>query len=129
LPAPGQTRWRCQECSASYDEPTGISAERKFRCPVCWAGRPHWSQLVELADGSAPCPDCQALILWLITDRNRLMPVDAQPSPRGNVARQGRHGGVLNPRQATVARGRGVPLYLHHRLTCPHADRWAKTRG
>lgn len=129
LPPAGWRRWRCQKCGASYDEPASLPEARRYRCPICWAGQPHWSHLVERADGSSPCPDCKAPILWLITARGRLMPVDAAPSPRGNVVRQGRHGGVLNARQVAEASGRGIPLYLHHRLTCPYADRWATRKG
>ncbi|HET9892613.1 MAG TPA: hypothetical protein VFQ42_19145 [Mycobacterium sp.] len=76
---------------------------------------------------ATPCPDCGASILWLTTERGARMPVDAEPDgERGNVIRQGDRCSVLGRTQAAGARAAGVALHVHHKLTCPHAARWAR---
>lgn len=76
------------------------------------------------------CNYCPALILWLTTGRDHRMPVDAEPHERGNVAIDPDTGrcDVLGRTQAAGARAAGRPLHRHHKLTCPHADRWSKPR-
>lgn len=77
-----------------------------------------------------PCNHCRAPILWARTTGDRLMPIDADPHPDGNVLVDDAGGhlvaGVLSPNQAAGARDRGQLLYRHHKLTCPHADRWCR---
>jgi hypothetical protein len=76
------------------------------------------------------CNHCHAPILWARTTGDRLMPIDADPHPDGNVLVDDAGGhlvaGVLNPNQAAGARDRGQQLHRHHKLTCPHADRWCR---
>lgn len=81
------------------------------------------------ADGKpVRCNYCRARILWLTTPKGARMPVDAQPHERGNVAVDGARCVVLGRTQAAGARAAGRPLHRHHKLTCPHADRWSKPR-
>ena len=70
-----------------------------------------------------------AAILWLTTGTGKRMPVDARPDrERGNVMVDTKHGraDVLGRGQAAGARADHRPLHLHHRLTCPHASKWAR---
>lgn len=77
-----------------------------------------------------PCNYCTDPIRWLTTRRGARMPVDADPDPdRGNVVVVGGQAGVLDRRRAAAARNRGVPLYLHHAASCPHAHRWKSGAG
>lgn len=77
------------------------------------------------AEVSGTCEHCDAELLWLTTAAGRRMPVNAKPDPaRGNVIRTGRVAGVLGPGPAAAARATGQPLWLHHAVTCPHANRW-----
>lgn len=78
-----------------------------------------------------PCNHCRAAILWAKTDGDRLMPVDADPVADGNVLltveRDHLRAGVLGANQAAGARDHGLTLYRHHKLSCPHADRWCRS--
>ena len=92
---------------------------------------------VEFEQAHRECPDCHHDIVWARTKNAQWMPLDGEPNSKGNVAL------VPNPdsdrwpiadvigrpatRAAMVAAGR--KLYLHHRLSCPFADRWARTPG
>lgn len=75
--------------------------------------------------------------MWAWTNasgRRERMPLDATPEPNGNVMV---YRDDDNPRllicdvigskahRAHLTRA-GWPLYLHHRLSCPKADRWAR---
>ncbi|MFR9807094.1 hypothetical protein ACL02T_33075 [Pseudonocardia sp. RS010] len=79
-----------------------------------------------------PCNECQAPIIWPRSARSgTATPLDAQPSPRGNVALYERGSGtqiaaVLTPRAAAGYRAAGQPTYLHHAVSCPFAARWNK---
>jgi hypothetical protein len=79
------------------------------------------------------CNFCKQLIVWTTTDKGARMPVDwPAPVTGGNVLlvlddRKGLIATVLG----TLAHRRaysavGWPLYLHHRLSCPDAERWAR---
>jgi len=74
------------------------------------------------------CNHCHAPILWARTTGGRLMPIDADPHPDGNVLVDDAGGhlvaGVLGANQAAGARDRGQLLHRHHKLTCPLASRW-----
>jgi hypothetical protein len=71
------------------------------------------------------CRSCQAEVVWVITERGRRMPLDAEPRYDGNVVIQVdaegqevghylRRGDVLKP---------GTPRYVSHFSTCPDAER------
>lgn len=76
-----------------------------------------------------PCNYCRALLLWPVTGRGVAIPVDAEPSPNGNVLILAGSAGVLGPRKAAAARATGQQLHLHHRLSCPFVNRWTTTSG
>lgn len=84
------------------------------------------------------CRACQAEIIFAQTNRISqgrpvMMPVDAEPSPRGNVMLDHRDGkyyaGVLGKNQAAGARDNGVTLHTAHFATCPQADRFRQHYG
>ena len=75
--------------------------------------------------------DCQAPIIWAITQAGKRMPVDADPAPNGNVLLQPSLNPSTNTPRATVVNPNSPPLdgfdgTLHHSHfeTCPAADRW-----
>jgi hypothetical protein len=71
------------------------------------------------------CNYCSAGIQWLTSSTGKRMPVSIEPDPdRGNVIVRGSNAGVLGPGPAAAARAQGEPLFLHHVVDCPHADRW-----
>lgn len=75
---------------------------------------------------ATPCRNCGAPILWRRTNSESLIPLDAEPVPAGNIAIDSVRALVYGPADAEEARERGVPLHQHHRLSCPHADQWAR---
>lgn len=82
------------------------------------------------------CSDCKGRIMWARVgkDRGEWMPLDADPSPTGNVLAQPDPtaprrliADVLGRPAARAAMvADGWLLFQHHRLSCPHADRWAR---
>jgi hypothetical protein len=69
------------------------------------------------------CKSCGAAITWAKTIKGRPIPLDARPSPRGNViiSEEGvalvyRDSSAIAPRYADE------PRYLSHFATCPNAD-------
>jgi hypothetical protein len=81
-----------------------------------------------------PCNYCKGGILWGKTVGAEWMPLDADPSPNGNVlpyldptdrrrllVHVIGHRGVLRKLRAG-----GISLFTHHRMSCPDADRWAR---
>ncbi|MGB6246090.1 hypothetical protein [Gordonia sp. (in: high G+C Gram-positive bacteria)] len=78
------------------------------------------------------CRSCRSPIRWG-TDANtrRLMPVEAEPSPTGNISvyvdsTGDLHLVVLNRSKSAAMRAAGHPLFLSHFVSCPHAARWRK---
>lgn len=87
------------------------------------------------------CSHCRAAIMWAKTNasgRREWMPLDYEPAPRGNVLAYPAPG---DPRllvcDVLADRGRearrldemrrdGWLLFLHHRLSCPKAEQWAR---
>lgn len=73
----------------------------------------------------ATCRSCDAPILWARTPADRLMPLDATPSDRGNVELVDERPGqaplaIVHPQPPFLA----GDLYLSHFATCPNADDW-----
>lgn len=70
------------------------------------------------------CRSCGAEILWVTTTNGKRMPVDREPSDRGNVditdLSQARY---LRQGQVELAREANLPLHLSHFATCPNAAR------
>lgn len=84
------------------------------------------------------CRACQAEIVFAQTPRKRagqpvMMPVDAEPSPRGNVALSYMGGKfyaeVVKRNQAAGMIDAGQQLHTAHFATCPQADRFRKSYG
>ncbi|MEU5939392.1 hypothetical protein ABZ807_09395 [Micromonospora sp. NPDC047548] len=73
------------------------------------------------------CRTCQAPIIWAVTDRDKDMPVDAQPSDKGNVALSVDDKGRVRARvvPAHLAFGR-KDLRLSHFVGCPDAPKWRR---
>lgn len=79
------------------------------------------------------CRSCHQPITWTVTLQGNLMPVDATPTPDGNV--------TLTGRQVPTQRGYapecsvgtaslfddGTDRYMPHHATCPQADEWRRT--
>jgi hypothetical protein len=84
------------------------------------------------------CRACQAEIVFAQTNRTSkgqpvMMPVDAEPSPIGNVMLELKSGkyyaGTLKKNQAAGARDNGVSLHTAHFATCSQAERFRKQYG
>jgi hypothetical protein len=83
------------------------------------------------------CSACHQWIMWAWTITGDRMPIDAQPSEHGNVIayRDTRNRRRLlvsvegSRRKLTAMRRAGWPTYTHHRVNCPQAEEWARTRG
>ena len=76
---------------------------------------------------STICRSCAAPVLWVITQREKRMPVDAEPSDKGNVLlRPDGKGCVLSGPALDDARTRGDRLHVPHFATCPHWKQWRK---
>lgn len=77
---------------------------------------------------------CQAPIIWARTKTGKLMPVDAEPSPDGNVRVfevQGNvHARVVTDEEAERMRRDplAVPLRTSHFVTCQRAADWRSKR-
>jgi hypothetical protein len=73
------------------------------------------------------CNSCGAPILWAITSTGKRMPVDAEPSPVGNVLLIVRSG--EEPRAEVVPRGtKSNLLRVSHFATCPNSAKHRKPR-
>jgi hypothetical protein len=76
------------------------------------------------------CRTCGASIFWVATAAGKLMPVEAQPSPDGNVLVDDLGGGlvwratVLGPGELELVKlaEPDRPRYLSHFATCAHAE-------
>lgn len=69
------------------------------------------------------CRSCGAPVRWVPTEAGRSMPLDAEPSDRGNVELRAGVAVVVDPDQPTLT---GEPRYVAHFSTCPDADRWRR---
>ena len=71
------------------------------------------------------CASCGAEIVWVLTDRDKRMPVDADPAPEGTYAVR-RVGEVLRISvvSAKLAFGRR-DLHRSHFVGCPQSRRWS----
>ena len=72
------------------------------------------------------CKSCGATIFFIKTKTGKSMPVDAEPSPTGNIRLTETGGEVLGKKAAEEARLNGTPLYLSHYATCPDAAKYRK---
>ena len=82
------------------------------------------------------CRSCSAPILWAVTIAGRIMPLDAEPNPDGNVVPTGKRGRtragsaievrVEAARQQTLDVDDPIVRYMPHHATCPDADKWRR---
>jgi hypothetical protein len=73
------------------------------------------------------CSSCGAPIRWAKTIKGVGIPLDPEPSPRGNVVISEEGAAlVYNSPGAVAARYEGEPRYLSHFATCPNADQHRK---
>lgn len=77
---------------------------------------------------SARCRSCAAPVLWVTTENGKAMPVDAAPSPDGNLVLDGGTARVVAPLLET-ADERARPHYTSHFATCPQAAAAHRTRS
>ena len=78
-----------------------------------------------------PCKSCRAPIhLLKVTGSDSWMPVDADPSPQGNlrINLNNETVQVLTDIDQTTARLSGTPLHQSHFATCPQASTHRRTR-
>lgn len=76
------------------------------------------------------CNHCEGELQWARTRKDALMPVDAEPSDKGNVLLTFERGQLRadvigKQTQAAAMRAAGKQLHLHHAVTCPYASRWS----
>ncbi|MGH3476019.1 MAG: hypothetical protein ACRDQD_04190 [Nocardioidaceae bacterium] len=72
------------------------------------------------------CRSCGAPIQWAKTAMGKAMPLDAEPSPNGNVHLHGDVAVVLVADDIGRVRATGARLYLSHFVTCPDAQKWRR---
>ena len=71
------------------------------------------------------CRHCGARIRWVITaKRGKAMPLDAEPTPEGNMIlrRRGRRAVVLDTQTAIYAVELGTPMWRAHFASCEHKE-------
>lgn len=82
---------------------------------------------------SEKCRSCGAPILWAITNRGKRIPLDAEPTFRGNMVVEAKsveqNGHMVEQLHANVV----SPLfdskqnrYMPHHASCPDAKRWRR---
>jgi hypothetical protein len=71
------------------------------------------------------CRSCGAPILWARTLKNRLMPIDAEPDPKGALVMQAGSGRAI-VRQLTELDAPERLRYTSHFATCPNAKQHRK---
>lgn len=75
------------------------------------------------------CRTCRARIVWVKTAAGKQMPIDVDPTVRGNIALDDGVAEVLSLASAEAAKHRGVPLYISHFATCPDAKDFRKEKA
>lgn len=73
---------------------------------------------------SAQCSSCGAAIVWAVTVAGARMPVDAAPSPKGNLVLEGETVRVVPPPDLLDQR----PRHTSHFATCPDAAQFRKPK-
>lgn len=78
------------------------------------------------------CRSCGRSIVWARTPNRKAMPLDPEPTPRGNLVvsltADVLHAAMVKGPQRDGIRAAHQPLYLSHFTTCPHADTWRTNR-
>jgi len=76
-----------------------------------------------------PCGSCLAPVIWAETRNGRRMPVDPEPTKRGNVALTDRthlHRAPLATVLGATSRFGRKDLRESHLVTCPHSTMWRR---
>lgn len=82
--------------------------------------------------GSATCRSCGRPIVWAVSNRGRNIPLDPEPTERGNLIRlSSMQNGKLQfdalPFDPKLHRD-DAPRYISHFVTCPHAAQHRRSR-
>lgn len=71
-----------------------------------------------------PCSSCGAPMIWAVTAKNgKPIPLDASPVPHGNVELEDGRAIYVRPNSPNLF---GVPRFVSHFATCPHARQHRK---
>lgn len=68
------------------------------------------------------CRSCEAEILWVTTRTGKSMPLDVEPSPKGNMVLVAGKTWVATDEDRRLKR----PTFTSHFATCPEADQWRR---
>jgi len=80
------------------------------------------------------CRSCGAPVRWARTLNDKAMPLDAEPSPAGNITLKETDdpraplARVLAGDDLFAARSAGATFYLSHYATCPDGEKWRRRR-
>jgi hypothetical protein len=76
-------------------------------------------------DPKLKCKSCGAPIVWAVSSKGRALPLDPEPSPKGNLSLDSG-----TPPKARVVQPHGLegPLYTSHFATCPNAKKHRRKR-
>lgn len=77
---------------------------------------------------SVPCSSCGASIIWLKTPKNKSMPLDATPDPKGNVVIRDGLAVVLTAVEKAKPLD-GKRRFLAHWASCPSAQQHRKAKA
>ncbi len=76
------------------------------------------------------CRSCPAEVVWTITAGGKRMPVDANPSDRGDLELVDEVSGVVRSTYVPEEEREGRDdLHLSHFATCPQAGQWRERRA
>lgn len=78
---------------------------------------------------AAECRSCGADIIWAETKNGKMMPVDSDPSPNGNVELHEYHGlltAIVHGAASVASARERAELHLSHFKTCPKAGSWRR---
>ncbi len=76
---------------------------------------------------SVPCSSCGAPILWIKTPKDKSMPLDATPDPKGNVVIRDGLAVVLTLDEIAKLLD-GKRRFMPHWATCEHAAQHRKAK-
>lgn len=75
------------------------------------------------------CDRCKAAVLWLMNNNTKKMaPIDREPSEDGNCLVGVTMYQVLTKDALLAHRADGIPLHKSHFVTCPHADKFRRSK-
>jgi hypothetical protein len=91
---------------------------------------PEEVDLIDKAGVVTKCESCQADIVWAHTEKGKMMPLDAEPSPVGRLRKI-----TIEPDGAPLVHHltmKEIPTntartYVSHFVTCPDADSWRRS--